>query len=51
MCGLDSQRGDQLPLTSAKQAELDRRLSTLDQDRRAGVTWAALKAELEQRSP
>ena len=40
-----------LPLTSAQQAELERRLASLDQDRRDGVTWAALKAELEQRCP
>ena len=34
-----------------QQAELDRRLETLDQDRRQGITWAELKAELEQRCP
>ena len=45
----DSLDSDQLPLTAAQQAELDRRLETLDQDRREGITWAALKAELEQR--
>ena len=45
----DSLESDQLPLTAAQQAELDGRLETLDQDRREGVTWAALKAELEQR--
>jgi putative addiction module component (TIGR02574 family) len=47
----DSLEADQLPLTAAQQAELDRRLETLDQDRREGITWAALKAELEQRCP
>ena len=47
----DSLDDDHLPLTSAQGAELDRRLGTLDQDRREGVTWAALKAELEQRCP
>ncbi len=45
----DSLESDQLPLTAAQQAELDRRLETLDQYRREGTTWAALKAELEQR--
>ena len=45
----DSLEDEQLPLTAAQQAELDRRLATLDQDRREGTTWAALKAELEQR--
>jgi putative addiction module component (TIGR02574 family) len=44
----DSLEDDQLPLTAAQEAELDRRLETLDQDRRAGITWEALKAELEQ---
>jgi putative addiction module component (TIGR02574 family) len=47
----DSLDADQLPLTTAQQAELDRRLETLDQDRREGITWEALKAELEQRCP
>jgi putative addiction module component (TIGR02574 family) len=47
----DSLEDDQLPLTAAQQAELDHRLRTLDEDRRAGITWAALKAELEQRCP
>jgi putative addiction module component (TIGR02574 family) len=45
----DSLEHDQLPLTSVQEAELDRRLSSLDEDRRNGVTWASLKAELEQR--
>ena len=47
----DSLEDDQLPLTDAQRAELERRLSSLDQDRSEGVTWAALKAELEQRCP
>lgn len=47
----DSLEADQLPITGAQQAELDRRLKTLDQDRREGITWEALKAELEQRCP
>jgi putative addiction module component (TIGR02574 family) len=47
----DSLEDDQLPVTAAQQAELDSRLATLDQDRRAGITWAALKTELEQRCP
>jgi putative addiction module component (TIGR02574 family) len=47
----DSLHDDQLPVTSAQQAELERRLTSLDQDRSSGVTWAALKAELEQRCP
>ncbi len=47
----DSLEHEQLPLTGAQQAELERRLTSLDQDRRDGVTWSALKAELEQRCP
>jgi putative addiction module component (TIGR02574 family) len=47
----DSLEDDQLPLTDAQQAELERRLASLDQDRSEGVTWAALKAELERRCP
>jgi putative addiction module component (TIGR02574 family) len=47
----DSLEADQLPLTTAQQAELDRRLDRLEQDRRDGITWAELKAELERRSP
>jgi len=47
----DSLEHEQIPLTSAQQAELERRLISLDQDRVHGVSWAALKAELEQRCP
>lgn len=47
----DSLEDGQLPLTVVQQEELDRRLATLDQDRREGITWVALKAELEQRCP
>ena len=47
----DSLEDEQLPLTAAQQAELDRRLATLDQDRREGISWTALKAKLEQRCP
>jgi len=47
----DSLEHGQLPLTTSQQEELERRLSSLDQDRKSGVTWATLKAELEQRCP
>jgi putative addiction module component (TIGR02574 family) len=47
----DSLEDNQLPLSVAQRAELDNRLATLDQDRREGITWTALKAELEQRCP
>lgn len=45
----DSLEADQLPLSAAQQAEIDRRLETLDDDRRNGITWQALSAELAQR--
>lgn len=47
----DSLEHEQLPLTGAQQTELKRRLTSLDRERHNGVTWAALKAELEQRCP
>lgn len=45
----DSLDSEQLPLTAAQQAELDRRLESLDEDRSQGITWPALKAELDRR--
>jgi len=42
---------DAIVLTAEQRAELDLRLETLDQDRREGISWAALKTELEQRCP
>ena len=47
----DSLEEEQLPITGAQRAELDSRLASLDQDRREGITWEALKTELEQRCP
>jgi len=47
----DSLDDRQLPLSSAQKEELDSRLATLDADRRDGVTWESLKAELERRCP
>lgn len=47
----DSLEEDQVPLTTAQQAELERRLATLDHDRAQSVSWETLKAELEQRCP
>ncbi len=47
----DSLEDDHVPLTAAQRAELDHRLRSLDQDRRKGITWVTLKAELEQRCP
>jgi len=45
----DSLEHEQLPLTSAQEAELEHRPRSLEEDRSNGVTWATLKAELERR--
>jgi putative addiction module component (TIGR02574 family) len=47
----DSLAADQIPLTTAQQSELDRRLGSLEHDRQSGVTWEVLKAELEKHCP
>jgi putative addiction module component (TIGR02574 family) len=47
----DSLADHEVQLTAAQQAELERRLATLDHDRTQSVTWETLKAELEQRCP
>jgi putative addiction module component (TIGR02574 family) len=47
----DSLEDHQVQLTPAQQAELERRLATLDDDRAQSVAWETLKAELEQRCP
>jgi putative addiction module component (TIGR02574 family) len=47
----DSLDDHQVQLTEAQEAELERRLATLDYDRTESVTWDTLKAELEQRCP
>jgi putative addiction module component (TIGR02574 family) len=44
----DSLEDHHLPLTAAQRTELDSRLETLDEDRREGIAWAALKTEFEQ---
>ena len=38
-------------LTPAQQAELDRRLAALDEDIKAGSTWEQIEAELDRRYP
>lgn len=45
----DSLEDNQIPVSTAQIDELDRRLATLDKDRQQGVTWEALKAELDRR--
>jgi putative addiction module component (TIGR02574 family) len=47
----DSLQDQDVPLSPAQRAELDRRLDSLQQDRDRGITWAALKADLERRCP
>jgi putative addiction module component (TIGR02574 family) len=47
----DSLGPEQLPLTNAQESELERRLLSLDEDKRDGVTWESMKAELERRCP
>jgi putative addiction module component (TIGR02574 family) len=47
----DSLRDTEVPLPEAQQAELARRLSSLDQDRAHAVTWEQLRAELARRRP
>jgi putative addiction module component (TIGR02574 family) len=47
----DSLDDEQVQLTAAQQAELERRLGSLDRDRTQAVSWATLKQELERRCP
>jgi putative addiction module component (TIGR02574 family) len=47
----DSLEHEPLPLSSAQQQELDRRLGSLEGDRAEAVSWEALRAELERRCP
>lgn len=47
----DSLEHEPLPLSTAQQQELDRRLTTLDQERAEGQSWEQLRAELERRCP
>jgi putative addiction module component (TIGR02574 family) len=47
----DSLNETEVSLTGAQRSELERRLSTLDQDRAEAVTWEQLHAELARRCP
>ena len=47
----DSLDESHIPLTSAQQSELERRLASLEHDRDQGMTWEALRGELERRCP
>ena len=45
----DSLDASDIPLTPAQEAELDRRLASLDQDIAHGSTWEQIEAELDRR--
>jgi putative addiction module component (TIGR02574 family) len=47
----DSLRDTDVPLPESQQAELSRRLSSLDQDRSQAITWEQLRTELARRRP
>jgi putative addiction module component (TIGR02574 family) len=47
----DSLSDADVPLPEAQQAELSRRLSSLDQDLSKAVEWEELRAELARRRP
>ncbi len=47
----DSLEEHEVLLTPAQQNELEHRLASLDAERARGVSWADLRAELEQRCP
>jgi putative addiction module component (TIGR02574 family) len=40
---------EDVPVTDAQRAELDRRIAGFDQDRKHSIPWNQLKAELRQR--
>ncbi len=41
----DSLTAEEVPLTTAQQAELDRRLTSFEDDRRARIPWEDIDAE------
>jgi putative addiction module component (TIGR02574 family) len=45
----DSIEAEVIPLTAAQEAELGRRLATLDEDLKQGVAWDEIEAELDRR--
>ena len=45
----DSLDAEGVPLSAAQEAEIKRRLQTLEQDIKEGMTWEAIEAELDQR--
>jgi len=47
----DSLTDAEIPLPQSQQAELARRLASLNEDRTQSVTWEQLRAELARRRP
>ena len=47
----DSLSDEDVPVSPAQQAELERGLARLEDDRAHAVTWEGLKAELARRCP
>ena len=47
----DSLAEEEVRLTAAQAAELERRLENFERDRAGAVTWEQLKAELASRAP
>lgn len=45
----DSLEDDDVSLTPAQRAELDRRLAALDEGGEAGISWEAFREPLQQR--
>jgi putative addiction module component (TIGR02574 family) len=45
----DSLDDEDVPVTDAQRAELDRRIAGFDQDREHSIPWNQLKAEFRQR--
>ena len=44
----ESLKDEDLPLTEAQRAELDRRIEGFDRDREQSIPWEQLKAELRE---
>jgi putative addiction module component (TIGR02574 family) len=45
----ESLEDEDVPVTDAQRAELDRRIAGFDQDQEHNISWDQLKAELRQR--
>ncbi len=45
----DSLEAEDVRLTPAQEAELERRLATLDEDIETGSTWEQIEAEIDRR--